>query len=191
MSGQSDGNGPDKYQKAADHLAYEVRMFFGTAREVERRTRRKGNSSGVPCVSTGGYPPELERESHVGVGDDVLWDALVESFLIHFRALVDFLFLRPSNDDVAAKHYVPSGADMHTCVPPSLRRLKRRVHKEVAHLTYARTLRSEPEDREWPFLDIARKLGEELRDFLGLGDSTRLGSARDKIEKVLEEFGQP
>ncbi len=110
----------------------------------------------------------------VDLGDDqarVHWNALIESFTIHARSLIAFLYAeKPERDDVVAVDFFndPSAwLSRRPALTDLLRRVHPRVGKEVAHLTYARIGITE-EQRQWPFVRIAIEIGAALREFLSL-----------------------
>lgn len=91
--------------------------------------------------------------NHHHEDDPVLQNALLESFGIHVRALIDFLWLdRPLKDTDAIAHDWIEGWR-----PPEmsdrLAHVKERVGKEMAHLSYNRL--EVPEDKKgWMVLGI-------------------------------------
>jgi len=95
------------------------------------------------------------------IPEEIIRNALLESFTLHARALVHFFF--PSNpwgDDVLAADFFPSPdvwERIRGRMAPVLAKVSPRVGKEVAHLTYAR-LDVTPEAKRWPVADIATAL---------------------------------
>src|SRR5688572_13729148 len=74
-----------------------------------------------------------------GVTDDVLKNALLESFTIHIRALLAFLYDdQPHRNDVIADDFVSDWSSQRPPMPKALEKAHRRVGKEIAHLTYDR-----------------------------------------------------
>lgn len=69
-------------------------------------------------------------------------NALLESFALHVRNLIDFLYAEnPSSDDVYAGDFFPCKEDWAKIRPqitPLLEKVKKRANKEVSHLTYSR-----------------------------------------------------
>ena len=99
-----------------------------------------------------------------------LQNALLESFVIHYRALLDFFYANPRRDDVSANHYFDSVDGWPKLRPPETEVLKtsrKRAGKEIAHLTYAR-LDVTPETKGWRFRQITEDLNRviHLQDFL-------------------------
>ena len=98
-----------------------------------------------------------------------LANALLESFVIHFRALLDFFYppANPKADDVLATDYFADPDEWERVRPPFSEALKRgraRAHKEIAHLTYARQDVT-PETKPWPFVEIANEIQHLMQLF--------------------------
>jgi hypothetical protein len=95
-------------------------------------------------------------------------NALVESFAAHSRVLIEFLY--PSKkahpDTIIAQHFFsPNEKWLRLCPRESrlLKRTRKLANNCLAHLTYTR---SEGKlDKRWPFISIARELGEILKIF--------------------------
>lgn len=124
-----------------EHLLYEIGMLWETAARL-------------------GSPP----------ADAVTRNALIESFGIHLRLVVDFLYepaRRP--DDVCAEDYVADGAKSHRArrrLPRVLRTATRHTDKQVAHLTFKRYRGSAPQKRWTPLrlLDLVRPALRAFRE---------------------------
>jgi hypothetical protein len=106
-----------------------------------------------------------------------LQNALLESFIIHVRALLDFLYIdEPKSDDIVALDYF-SDKELWVTLRPKLSRTlriaKKRAGKEVAHLTYAR-LKTSPKKKTWAFLDIAKEIQSVINVFLENAPSSLL-----------------
>jgi hypothetical protein len=134
----------------AVHLRYEVAMLLSTA---------QGLASGIL----------RESPAH---------NALVESFAVHARNVIDFLWRNSSNDDdVLAEDFFPSPDLWHgrrPQMPSLLETAKQRAHKQVAHLTYTRVLLSEQE-KEWQFVEIAQQLQQVFAHFLRAAPHESIG----------------
>ena len=112
----------------------------------------------------------LTRGMASGIFDSgVINNAILESFTIHTRILLDFLYSNnPRSDDVIAEDYFPEPAIWHNSRPHKselIEMVHYRVGKEVAHLTYTRQKLDE-ESKKWPFLEIAHDIEKAIDCFL-------------------------
>jgi hypothetical protein len=111
-------------------------------------------------------------------GKERLNNALVESFTIHTRIILDFLYSEePRNDDVVAEDYIDPGEwhKLRTQKSLLLQGVHKRVGKEIAHLTYSRQQVTD-EDKKWPFLQIANEINVVFQQFLSTVNRDLLGS---------------
>ena len=140
----------EELQKASGHLFYEVWMFTSLA---------KGMSSGV-------------------FNEGIINNALLESFTVHARVLLDFLFAEnPRRDDVIAEDYFSSPDEwskIRANKSDKLKNLHGRVGKEIAHLTYFRQIIT-PDLKEWNFIEIANEINSVFNIFLELVPKNLLG----------------
>jgi hypothetical protein len=142
----------EELQEASNHLQYEFSMLMSVAQAF---------ASGIAA-------------------QDWLVNALLESFVIHFRALLDFFYppANVKNDDVLAGDYFDDSEAWEKIRPQlseALSRAKTRAHKEIAHLTYAR-LDVTPEKKGWAFIELANEMKNVMEIFLRGVPNTRLGS---------------
>jgi hypothetical protein len=117
---------------AATHLSYEISMLASTAALL----------------------------SDPDIADTPTENAVLESFTVHARALMHFLFPkgRIDDEDVLASDYFndPSVWDvLRGDLPKALEKVRSRVGTEIAHLSYAR-LTTLPAAKGW---DVAAILG--------------------------------
>jgi hypothetical protein len=138
-------------QESSNHLHYEFWMFNSLA---------NGLGSGI-------------------AGQGPLSNALLESFVIHLRALIDFLYSdKPRDDDVIAEDYFPNEDKWKKIRPEqseTLRLAKRRAGKEIAHLTYTR-IEVTSETKPWAFVDISNEICSLFNIFLKNMNRDLLGS---------------
>jgi hypothetical protein len=152
------GKRPDHQLRGIlEHLVYEVWMFAETARMLSTRGAIRD-------------PADEER---------VIVNALLESFTIHTRSLLDFLYppSRPKGDDVVAEDFFDDPKVWYRQRPAKsdlLKGVHKRVAKEIAHLTYAR-IGITPEAKRWPFVAITTDLLQVFQRFASLlpADLTR------------------
>lgn len=147
----------DQLQRASDHLHYEIWMFKSLA---------YGLASGIS-------------------GQGVINNALLESFTIHARILLDFLYAeQPKKDDVIAEDFFDDPKQWLNVRSKKSEKVKfvhKRVGKEIAHLTYARQDVT-PETKPWPFIEIANEVNDVFTCFLHLIPLERLGSRWDEYK---------
>lgn len=124
---------------AFEHVEYEMRMLKAVAEELSSSTHTTW-----------------------------VYNALVESFAIHTRVLLDFFYKpRKYRDDVVAEDYVQNWSA--SCPPktPDLTDATIRVDKEIVHLTYVRLMRS-GSGKDWRFAAITQDLVKVCGAFIAL-----------------------
>jgi hypothetical protein len=135
-------------------------------------------------------------------------NALIESFAIHTRALIDFLYFDPrrASDVVVTDFFTPAewqaivdapdqvDPPWSTRVPrnvrsqkdsPAILEARRRTNTEIAHLSYDR-LDVEPDDKPWPVADIVEALGTDLFRFV---DQVAPGRVADNFKAFILSIG--
>jgi hypothetical protein len=84
-------------------------------------------------------------------------NAIIESFAVHARNLIDFLYTRnPDVDDVIAEDYFKSPSTWYSIRPKKPKIFESsasRVGKEIVHLTYAR-IDVEGLKKNWPWEEM-------------------------------------
>jgi hypothetical protein len=83
--------------------------------------------------------------------------ALLESFAIHLRNLIDFFYTPPNNarndDLVAADFFDSPGVWDPGPISKSLSEARERANKEISHITYKRKTPADP-TKPWPVADL-------------------------------------
>jgi hypothetical protein len=103
----------------------------------------------------------------------VMNNTQIESFMAHLRNLIEFLFtLNPGDTDVAAVDFCARGA-WNPVITQTLSDARRRVNKELAHLTTER-ISGSPLRKQWDFTRLAQELRPHLQDFVARADSAKL-----------------
>jgi hypothetical protein len=127
----------------------------------------------------------IARAFETGITDNGwLHNALIESFVIHYRVLFEFFYKHPQGDDVSAEHYFASGDDWRRLRPPEtplLRNSIRRSAKEIAHLTYASPDLA-PDTKDWDCPAISNDVENVFRAFLAGAPKHRLGKRLLQLE---------
>jgi len=150
----------------SDHVWYEIWMLRLCAYLILEKSGLISSSTTTPEVyaftnytneptySSGSpfSPPSMNEY------DIVRSNALLESYAVHLRALLDFFFLNEpvwKKTDILAVHYfedpdewIKNRPDMSVS---QLQEIKDRVSKEVAHITINRIDKS-PSEKVWPVI---------------------------------------
>lgn len=142
---------------ASEHLHYELLMLSAVSYAID---------SGVSVLSP-------------------LHNALIESFAIHLRNLIDFLWPEgPDNDWVVAADYFSDLEEWQSSfgkIPPKLKAARIRAAKEIAHLTYAR-IAVEEDKKGWDFIGLLDGVADGMARFAVKVD-------RDKVCPELLDTG--
>lgn len=105
----------EKLQSASDDVQYELWMLFEVTSEL---------------VANAAVHNER---------NPFMYNALIESFCIHARNLLHFLYGKRQRDDVMAEDFIPNWSDVRPVIPSSLQTIRNQVSKHAAHLTYSRS----------------------------------------------------
>ena len=145
----------DKLKKVSHHLCYEYEQLVNTARIL----------GDCPCGQS-------------------TYNVLLDSFALHVRNLVDFLYTEnPGSDDVYAGDFFASKQnwiDIRPAITPILEEAKKKTNKQAAHLTYKR-LQYVGESKKWPFKQISEDLVAAFDVFLKCVDRDLLGLDLQKL----------
>jgi hypothetical protein len=139
------------------HLNYEVEMFFATAVLYSAQ-------------------PDAAKGTPAAVWRRLARNALLESFAVHTRNLVAFLYEgSPKDVDVVAADFcLPGGwKAIRPRKSQSVRVADDRASKEIAHLTTAR-MAGNPPEKDWHFDRLTREILRLLKIFADNALTTRL-----------------
>lgn len=145
-----------------EHLYYEIDMLYGVSKVLWR-----------------------------GVKDPYLYNALLESLVIHASIIVDF-FYKPAMkpDDAKAAHYMSDIKKWKEVLPPvnrHFRQFNKKRNKRVVHLSYNR-LEVKPEDRKWDSPILTREIKKIVDLFLAHADPQRIDPQMYKLKDVSLEI---
>ena len=130
---------------SAEHIAYEVDMFFGMVEMLSCSHRI--------CASSVAEAKRLNC-------------ALIEAFGMHLRNLIDFLYMsRPKPSDVVAADFCGTWQTVRPALSPHLENARVRANKELAHLTTDR-LAGAPPAKHWAVPALAEEIRPLLRLFV-------------------------
>lgn len=154
----------ERLKEASNHLWYEIWMF-----------------------------QELIKGSSSTDNNQIITNALLESFAIHVRVLIHFFFNKSGQkDDVLAIHFFSDPSDWLDQSPPYteiLKKAKKRADKEVAHLTYFRQ-KVTPNKKPWNLIPIAKDLQQTIEKFFDLVSKDLLGERWDKTIDQSQSQGE-
>jgi len=152
----------DDLKKASEHLRYELDMLNSVAQAL--------------------------ATNFAGAG--VLNNAMLESFAVHVRSLIFFLFPEnPKPDDVLATHFVSDPAAFEAArgvKSEILKKAQSRAGKEVAHLTYQRLTVTE-ETKGWRFVEIATEINRVMKIFQQHADQSKLSETWSAFRQLPTE----
>lgn len=179
-------------KKASDHLFYEKWMLDQLVSLLDETktdamlskpdsythspiaTISRLNSTGILRVSN--YDSNITNPKEMLIVSRVINNAIVEAFAIHTRSLLDFFYGKENNDDVIAEHFFSPVTIWINQRPPKtsneLNKIKIRVNKEIAHLTY---YRQSVQSKTWPYKSIQRDLNKAFTVFSTLVPKNLLG----------------
>jgi hypothetical protein len=127
-----------------EHLLHELELLMWTASQISSAN-----------------PPALRS-------------ALVESFAIHLRNLIDFFFPHPRqssrDDDVLAVHFYPG---WNETISPALDMAKERANKEISHLTLERKDGLDP-TKPWDAVALSEDVHKVAKRFAAGADRKKL-----------------
>lgn len=157
-----DSRSPEELKKASNHLAYELNMLFFLRPELSEAMR-----GGVRSIT-----------------DTYLTNAILESFLVHVRNIIDFFYnLSPRGDDVIAGDFISNWRELSPPITALLSETKERSNKHLVHLTYARIDLEESE--EWQFEKIEKDIKKVLKEFFENVSEEHLNSKIEQIKNIL------
>ncbi len=112
-------------------------------------------------------------------GKGWLRNSLLESWVVHFRALLDFAYPSPSAkpDDVVADDFFDDPRKWEAVRPAMstlLTRSRKRADKEIVHLSYKR-IGITDQDKQWQLVDISTEMEALMKAFLLVVPKSRLG----------------
>src|ERR1051326_6846827 len=106
---------------------------------------------------------------------------LIESFGIHLRNLICFLFDKGQQDDVLAHHFFDDPSAWNTKISSTLQDARIRANKEISHLTQQRKSDQHP-DKPWQVVKLWDEIYQIGKEFASKASASKLHS------KVTEFF---
>jgi len=158
-------NNENSNSDKTEHPAYEIKMFYRLA---------KG----------------LSQDKNFELSKDILEDyivknALLESFLLHTRIIIEFLSKKKSHtNDINYEDFLPNRKEPFICDFDS-KSMKDRINKEIIHLTKNRY---EDEKSKWSVQDIVCCLIKYLSQFLDEVESTKVDFDEKYKKEIKDEI---
>jgi hypothetical protein len=143
---------------SAEHVAYEVDMFFNLAGMLSQPSRKVVANS-------------VDQAR-------IINNSLVEAFGIHVRNVVDFLYIdNPRPSDVVATDFFSQGQwqALRPVITQNLENARTRANKELAHLTTDRISGTNP-TKDWAFADLANEVRTIVQLFARNAQSSALSA---------------
>lgn len=177
----------EKLQPVSNRVYYEFWMLHNLANILNQKlnTENEMTPADIRAMlnSTGIIQTTSTQDTDLLVSNN----ARIESFGIHARALLDFFYgleiLEKQNrkrrtDDVFAEDFFDKETDWRDTrpvMPDDFEAIRKRVNKEIAHITYHKTADITPKTKSWLFSDIKGVIEEAFITFRELAPKERLG----------------
>ncbi|MDP2653242.1 MAG: hypothetical protein Q8Q08_04345 [Candidatus Omnitrophota bacterium] len=133
---------------SGEHLYYEISMLYGVSQSLIRGT------------------------THLHI-----YNAMLESFVIHASVIIDFFYKPQSGpEDAKAVHFMSDVKEWRAVLPPidkDFRDFQKKRNRHVVHLSYDR-LNVRPEDKKWGSPKLTRKIRRIVDLFLEYADPDRV-----------------
>jgi hypothetical protein len=151
------------------HIAYEIQMLVWTAGILGTVARAQGQGTLAWACNC----------------------AMLESFSIHARNLIDFLYShthkKDRKSDIIAEDYI-DGQTLSQHLPPRTPRLERacdKANKQTAHLTWER-IQYEQSGKQWEFIEIGKEIMNVFRSIAPVFPETRIS---DSFRQLISQPG--
>lgn len=102
-------------------------------------------------------------------------DALLESWVVHLRNLINFLCRPPDKDDVIAEDFFDDPAAWSRNESDKLKTGRERANKELSHVTEQRKYTGE-KDKGWDVDGLFREIWDIAREFASRASGAKLHS---------------
>jgi hypothetical protein len=145
-------------------------------------------------LSTCGFLRKYHSESERNALDKGAYSAVLESFVVHFRNLYEFLFYGGEKGTyVRAADFFDSDTTFVALFALKSKILSDWIEEasvQVEHITYGRNWLT-PNERMWPFIEITAAMVAPFRQFLAVGNFDGKESILADFDKTVAAFGFP
>jgi len=164
----------EELRAASDVLEYEIRMLNDVADAIHN------------------FPK--------GIIHSALHDALIESFVVHTRILIELFYppetirypteknFKIANDTIIAADFFLNESQWKMGIPVWLKEIREKANKLLAHLTYSRMFKYE-NDKGWDYLKIKGHLNEIFAKFRKEVPQDRIGEKLRKYKVLSKSIG--
>ena len=190
MNEKNASSGPsekDKREYFEEHFLYEVSLFIYSFEQlamcpnIVKEINQTSTQVSTPWVSQFGSQFRDGNSRNMAL----------ETFLLHARNLREFFYSdRKRDDDARAFHFFPDKNSWEKLRPKetdSIRDIKNRANKEIAHLTYKR-ISGTPPDKNWDCGKILTDLLAVTKFFLDKLPKEYIGENAAKIRSEIEQL---
>jgi len=149
-----------------EHPTYEIKMFYRLAKGLSQDKNF-----------------ELSKDT---LEDYIVKNAILESFLLHTRIIIEFLSKKKPyhSNDMNYEDFLPNRKEPFICEFDS-KSMKNRIDKEIIHLTKNRY---EDEKKKWSVPDIVCCLIKYLSQFLDEVESTKVDFDEKYKKEIKDEI---
>lgn len=179
----------DDLLRASEDIFYELWMLQKLRDIVLDLPNRQVSEDEIEQVESKAFTHTTHFEAHLWSSQPpqhklpperfvVEHNALIEAFALHSRVLLEFFYAKPNPkfpDDVRAEQYFESPEAWYSMRPQVSKEeydgIRKRVGKEIAHLTYTRQLIA-PEEKPWPISWISDVLDKATYAFVSGADES-------------------
>ena len=182
---------PDKSEliSASNHLFYEVKQFDATSALLFARKSLE--------INHGMMDPKDKKHRIFAI--ETTTNAFLESFLIHLRIILEFLFKKEAGkgkDDIISKYYMDE-TDWSKMITElekiltgvDLDDLKKRVNTEIVHLSFERN-KKDTKTKQWEYLKLRENVLKACLVFYKYANKELFSStSKGYFEHISREYG--
>ncbi|MEW5924203.1 MAG: hypothetical protein AB1746_09465 [Candidatus Zixiibacteriota bacterium] len=188
----------NKLIEMLEHLKYEIDMLYQSTcylLNVKKiHTEYRHTESRLTFDDTSGDAPFSITPDSKNY-DWVCKNAVIESFGLHSRNIIEFLFFPPKSDYLRAQNYFEMSGNKSLIKfktkKKDFTRLLNKINNDISHLTLNR-LGKTIEKMSWDFAENASKIGDALKDFTSLLNNKAVNNIiGDSIDKLLSLASSP
>jgi len=157
------------------HLTYEIQMFYKMAKGIDLIERSK-----IPISNKDNVTKNVILEN------DTVKNALLESFTVHVRNIVNFLSCKKTkNDDITYKTFLGDEERFFINNAPYIEILIEKINKEIVHLT---EYRGNHEKTQWFISPIVCELAPDIEKFMNEIENRKVDFDENYKKEIEDEI---